>query len=428
MEDLSRSLFPPGASRHDWAIDAGIALGIFAASVMPVMAGGFYATNEITLTWVAAAVGSTCMSLSVIARRHSPLIMMAGVTLGALICFLGATGPVPALIVVPITAYAVARHVPGRRSRWVLYVGAVGAILGPIQWTFFIVPMGAVTEQFYVMGVSFLVEVFLCAGAVVTPYAIGRRLHDSQIANEQARMAVWQRQQMEIAAREHRIRSAEVDSRNQIARELHDIVAHSLSVMIVQAEGGRALARKQPEAAAESLDVIAETGREALQEMRRIVGVLRSGPDAERATYAPAPSLTDVPDLVRRTTPRATLVVHGSVPEVSPTVGLTVYRVVQEALTNFLKHAGPDATAQVEVTYSHARVEVTVSDNGLGAVAGSDGRGFGLRGMAERVQAMGGWLEAGPHAAGGFEVKASLPYQQRHAGMRQTVPGREGGR
>ncbi|WP_051208251.1 sensor histidine kinase [Propionicicella superfundia] len=422
MQDLSRSLFPPGASRHDWAIDGGMALGMMSFTVLPFVIGIGMGMSD-PLRDIAMLVGSTLMAVSVVARRHAPLLMMAGVIAGGIVMLIGSTGPLPALLAVPLTAYAVARRVPGRISRTVLYAGGVGSIAGPLQWVLF-------SGWFYPgsdwpsVSTYLLILAFLCFGAVVTPYAIGRRLHDSEAANAQARMAVWQRQQLEIAEREQRIRSAEVNARNQIARELHDIVAHSLSVMIVQAEGGRALARKHPEAAAESLDVIAETGREALQEMRRIVGVLRSGPEAEPAAFAPAPGLADLPELVRRTTDRATLDVRGQVPDLPPALGLTVYRIVQEALTNFLKHAGPQATARVLVMFTPGRVDLDVSDNGLGAAAGSDGRGHGLRGMAERVQAMGGRLLAEPHPEGGFRVRATLPYQMRQPSVRQNVPAR----
>jgi signal transduction histidine kinase len=417
MQDLSRALFPPGATRHDWVIDGVLAGALMLFTVVPVaLTQGLYAGRPLSV--LGSVLGSTLMAMAMVARRHSPLLAMAVVFTGGVAMLIGNTEPQPSLIAVPIVSYAVARYVPGKVARLVLYLGALGAIAGPLEWVY---------GRWDSAGVSgtttyLVILSFLCFGAVITPYAVGRRLHDSEIASAQTRLAVWERQQFEIAEREQRIRSAEINARNQIARELHDIVAHSLSVIIVQAEGGRALARKHPEAAADSLDVIAETGREALQEMRRIVGVLRSGPEAEAPAFAPAPGIADLGDLVRRTTDRATLSILGPVPQLPPALGLTVYRIVQEALTNFLKHAGPHAEAHVTVAFTPGRVDLDVSDNGLGASAESDGQGHGLRGMAERVQAMGGRLLAEPHPEGGFRVRATLPYQVRPAPVRQNVP------
>jgi signal transduction histidine kinase len=192
---------------------------------------------------------------------------------------------------------------------------------------------------------------------------------------------------------------------------LHDIVAHSLSVMIVQAIGGKAAAKKRPEAAIEALDTIAETGREALTEMRQILNVLRSDPDSPNATeYAPAPSLTEISDLVARTSNRVTLSVHGDPPKMSPALQLTIYRIVQEGLTNFLKHAGAEATAAVSISYGVGQIRVEINDNGLGATVTTNNPGHGLRGMYERVAAMGGQLSAYPKPEGGFRVLAVLPF------------------
>lgn len=425
VEDLNRSLFPEGATAHDWVIDGALTGVLATFTVLPVLGLGVF--QGMSLREAAAMVGSIVMVFSLIGRRHSPLLSMLGVTAGGLIMLAGDTGPLPALLAIPIVAYAVARYVPGKISRSVIYIGFVASILGPVQWTR--TELFGTYADWRSMVFSTTIPLFICFGVVLTPYAIGRRLYDSQLADSRAKQGAWQRQQLEIAEREQRIRSAEINARNQIARELHDIVAHSLSVMIVQAEGGRALARKQPEAAAESLDVIAETGREALQEMRRIVGVLRSGPEAEPPAFAPAPGLQDLPDLVRRTGDRAHLEIHGSVPDVPPALGLTAYRIVQEALTNVLKHAGPDAQAQVLVSYSLGRIDVDITDNGVGADSQGDGMGHGLRGMAERVHAMGGRLQAAPHPEGGFRVRATLPYQVRQPLVRQTVPqpNRSGG-
>lgn len=409
-------LFPPGATKHDWLIDVSMTLALIVVTVLPyVMTGpttmwdGSYDVN----VWLVTIVSSMLMVGVLVLRRHAPFIAMAGITIGGLLQLLVFSGPTGALVAIPIISYTIARFIPGKAARIVLYIGIFASIAGPTQW------IGLSGGQYRVVYIIILAV--LCFGVVMTPYAMGRRVRDSADAREQQRLAAEERHQRDLAEREQRVRIAEVDTRNQIARELHDIVAHSLSVMIVQAEGGRALARKHPEAAAASLDVIAETGREALTEMRRIVGVLRTGAaDSEPVTYAPAPGLREIPDLVRRTTDRATLAIAGVVPDVPQTMGLTVYRTVQEALTNFLKHAGPDATANVAIRYLPGQIALEVADNGLGTAAPSDGMGNGLRGMEERVAAMGGSAYAGPHPEGGFVVRANLPYQARPPAMRQT--------
>lgn len=410
------TLFPPGATKHDWPIDIGITVALMGLTVLPYVLAGPDSNWDGSLDtgrWFAILGSSTLMIGVLVIRRHSPLLAMAGITIGGLMQLAAATGPTGALVSIPIVSYAVARFVPGRTARVVLYIGLFASIAGPVQW---IGLAGGPVRLVYIIIIA-----VLCFGVVMTPYAMGRRVRESADAREQQRRAAEERLQRDLAEREQRLRMAEVNVRNQIARELHDIVAHSLSVMIVQAEGGRALARKQPEAAAESLDVIAETGREALTEMRRIVGVLRSGGgDPEPVTYAPAPGLREIPELVRRTTNRAHLTISGVVPEVPQTMGLTAYRTVQEALTNFLKHAGPDATATVAIKYLPGRILLEIADNGIGAAAPSDGMGNGLKGMAERVQAMGGSAFAGAHPEGGFVVRAVLPYQTRPVAMRQN--------
>jgi signal transduction histidine kinase len=248
----------------------------------------------------------------------------------------------------------------------------------------------------------------VCAGLVLTPYAVGRRLRESALIDSQQRIVKAQRYRAILAEREQQARVAEERTRNEIARELHDIVAHSLSVMIVQAEGGKALATKKPEKAPEVLETIAETGREALLEMRRIVGVLRQDTDAE---FSPSPSLAEIPDLVDKSGVKVELKVTGEEPVVSQALGLVIYRVVQEALTNVLKHAGPSAHATVTLAYSPTAIYVEILDDGYGAAVQGDGRGHGLQGMRERVTSMGGQLSAGPRKEGGFRVMAKLPVQ-----------------
>jgi len=393
-------LFPPGATRHDWVLDAMMAFGLGLLTIFPY---GIRGVDHITAG--AQLLTASLMIGSLVLRRHSPLLALAGVTVAGLGQVVVSDTPMATLVAVPIVAYSVARWIPGHEARVTLAVGAVGAVLGPLRWL--------VTDPAYVSVkdlVGLALYSFVCMALVVTPYAVGRRVRESSEAHLGRVAAAEERYRTMVAEREQLTRLAESRTRNQIASELHDIVAHSLSVMIVQAEGGRALAAKKPEAATEALTTIAETGREALMEMRRILGVLRD-PNSGAADFAPAPRLEDIPDLVARTSDRAQLSIQGRPPmRPSPALELTVYRVVQEALTNFLKHAGPEATAMVTVTYGSTEIVVDVLDNGAGATAGvPETPGHGLRGMSERVASMGGRLHARPRPGGGFQVTAVLP-------------------
>ncbi|WP_130866897.1 sensor histidine kinase [Acidipropionibacterium timonense] len=393
---------PVDSERAMWT-DLTIVLLLAVAAVVPYLAA---VVQQPSTEYIAALVSSLVMVLALLVRRDHPMVMLALVGLGGLLQFVFVPFPVLSMLAVPIASYSVARWVDGRRSRLVLWVGAVGAVLGPTRWK------PTLTADYDPTSgtpwVLWFLAMTVCAGLVLTPYAVGRRLRESALIESQQRIAKAQRFRSILAEREQAARVAEERTRNDIARELHDIVAHSLSVMIVQAEGGKALAAKKPEAAAQVLDTIADTGRDALVEMRRIVGVLRQDP-AARAEYAPSPGLADIPDLVERSGQRVSLEVSGTRPEVSQTTGLTAYRVVQEGLTNVLKHAGPTAHAVVRVSYEPHSITLRVDDDGFGDAVKGDGRGHGLQGMRERVTSMGGTLEVGPREEGGFSVRAVLP-------------------
>ena len=198
--------------------------------------------------------------------------------------------------------------------------------------------------------------------------------------------------------------------RARIAREMHDVVAHTLSVVVAQADGGRFAAATDPDAALRTLETIAEVSRSALTEMRALLGVLRDS-DGE-AAMGPQPSLDDIPTLVatmRDGGLNVSFVTTGTPRPLPIGAGLTIYRVAQEGLTNVLKHAGPAPTAYVQLAWEAADVSLTVSDDGRGAAARGDGSGTGIVGMRERVTLFGGTLSAGPRAGGGFLVRARLP-------------------
>ena len=217
--------------------------------------------------------------------------------------------------------------------------------------------------------------------------------------------------------RDHRETEAAVaDERARIARELHDVVAHSVSVMTVQAGAARMLLNTDPRRAVAPLLAVEETGRQALAELRRLLGILRT--NEGETGVVPQPGIGDLPGLVesvREAGLRVELVEDGEVRPMTPGLGLTAYRIVQEALTNTLKHAGAEH-AVVTMTYGAEQLGIEVRDDGRGAhlAAGQGGPGgHGLAGMRERAAVYGGVLEAGPESGGGgFCVRASLPIER----------------
>jgi signal transduction histidine kinase len=226
---------------------------------------------------------------------------------------------------------------------------------------------------------------------------------------EQAREADERATRLE-REREERARAAVAEERARIARELHDVVGHSVSVMTVQAAGVRRLLRPEQAREREALLVVEQAGREALAEMRRLVGVLRRPEEAP--ALAPQPSLQHVERLVEQAREAGLPVelrIEGEAKQLPPGIDLTAYRLVQEGLTNAIKHAGA-SQAEVVVRYGEGDVELLVSDDGRGVSDGSSaGGGHGLVGMRERVAVYDGELEAGPRAKGGYALRVRLP-------------------
>ena len=202
--------------------------------------------------------------------------------------------------------------------------------------------------------------------------------------------------------------------RNRIAREMHDIVAHSLSVMIAQADGGRYIAEQDAKKAQETFDTIAETGRATLGDMRRLLGVLRPNvKNVDRSiTHSPQPDQNDIEPLVsqmRASGMDVSYVKLGQARNLPPGTSLIIYRICQESLTNVLKHAGPQPQVTVLFSWHCDHVTLKVDDDGRGASAISDNEGQGLIGMKERAAIFGGTLTAGPRPGGGFRVLLELP-------------------
>ena len=201
--------------------------------------------------------------------------------------------------------------------------------------------------------------------------------------------------------------------RARIARELHDVVSHAISVTVLQARGGRAMVGRDEEAVRRALDAIEQTNTAALSDMRRLLAVLRdTDSEAGDGRAAPQPSLANLERLVEQVRQAGLpieLSIVGEPGPVPPGVDLSAYRIVQESLTNVMKHSGEGATATVTIAYSADDLRVTVADDGRGATA-PNGNGHGLAGIRERVAVVGGTVVAEPVPAGGFEVRARLPY------------------
>ncbi len=255
------------------------------------------------------------------------------------------------------------------------------------------------------------------------PLAAAWFVGDSVAARRRYLAGLAEQAERERAGEAERARQQVREERVRIAHELHDVVAHTLAVITVQAGVGRRLAAKRPEEASTALESIETIGRTAQEELRVVLGLLREE-EAGAAVLAPAPRLADLCELVENVRASGTPVelrMSGTDQRLSPALELSIYRVVQEALTNVVKHA-PGACAAVDLTVSAQDVRIEVADDGgpsagSAAAPGQDGRqairgtGHGIVGMRERIGAFGGWLVAEPLAVDGFRVLAEVPVE-----------------
>ena len=265
------------------------------------------------------------------------------------------------------------------------------------------------------MAIGFLAQDVDPAQSVVLPFVVvvpswllgdivrTRRLDDLALADDAARAARDQ---------EQRVLAAVTDERRRMARELHDVVAHGVSVMLIQAGAARQVIRTSPDQAEEALLTVEATGREAMAELRRLLGVLND--DGEATSVAPQPGLGQRGarvDRVREAGLPADLTIDGAPGSLPASLDTTIYRIVQEALTNALRYARRAATL-VRVTFDETQVRVEILDDGPSPTGdASEGSGRGLIGMRQRAEQAGGRLEAGPRLGGGYAVRAWLPLE-----------------
>jgi signal transduction histidine kinase len=365
-------------AEQPYARDALLAIALAGLVVWEILFSDVVPSATILLLGFAA-------TLPLAVRRRAPLVTVT-IVIAAL---LGISAldvdqePQTTLLAMLLATYSVGAHTPSPTA----FAGAAVALVGAFAME---------PGDFIVLGP--LLGATWGVGRLVRAY----RLQAARLAEL---TAILEREQAENA------RLAIAEERGRIARELHDVVAHSVSVMVVQAGAERLALGGERRATREVLEAIERTGREALAEMRRLVGVLRRSD--EEPDLSPQPSLARLDALVehvRQAGLPVDLTVEGRPVELAPGVDVSAFRIVQEALTNSLKHAGP-ARATVTVRYGDRSLEIEVADDGAGGSA-PNGDGHGLVGMRERIALYDGDLDAGPTPNGGFAVRARLPLER----------------
>jgi signal transduction histidine kinase len=364
--------------RHPFAGDHLIAAATGLLVVAELLSGRLLSYDTPVAPTPAEAVLSLALVAPLAFGPRAPVAVFAAVMAGCLVQLVVTEHVLLADLAPLVAVYYLIVHGPSRLAP----IGLGVALLGGI----------AMSARASFPGV---LDGFVVGTAVVTAWVLVAALLGDRRLSRRARLAaleIERDQQAEIGAARERAR---------IARELHDVVAHSLAVMVAQADGGRYAAPDDPAAARRALAQIAETGRDALAQMRRLLGVLRAGEQSG-----------DLAALVRRLAGAGLpveLELEGRARELPAEVRLCVHRVAQEALTNVLKHANSPQRVDVVLRYLDSEVELSVRDDGCGPAAGADGQGHGLAGMRERVALHSGTLHAGPRAGGGYEVRARVP-------------------
>jgi signal transduction histidine kinase len=407
-------------ARASWLFDIALAGVVTAVSLGASIAeenpsGHVSHTTESQLRWINTHQPGAAYALVVIAglslmfRRVRPLSVLTATV--ALVAAYAAAGYVPggALCIVYVALFTVATIV----SRPVVVGAAVVSI------TVLFVATGLGNPFGWLGGTNTVMVACAVAAAAIGSAVAGRR---------QVFVAMRERAERAERDREEEARRRVDAERLRIARELHDVVAHSMSMINIQAGVAAHVLDTQPEQAAKALAAIKEASREGLQELRAILNVLRRVDEAE-SDRVPAPRMAQLEALAAATTQAGLpteLAVSSEVAGMSPAMELAVYRIVQESLTNVLRHAGPDVRAKVDVSVGAQSVIVTVEDDGRGpaTLEFHDGSGTGIAGMRERTAAFGGTLEAGPRPGGGWRVRAEMPLSPADTTSDRSPAGR----
>ncbi|HET7386053.1 MAG TPA: histidine kinase [Nocardioidaceae bacterium] len=372
-------------TRRSWAFDAAIALVVAALGVLEAV-GGIDATHRQGPVWAQAALYVVTGGLLAV-RRLNPIGVLTAILAVSTAEFAVFGSPEGQGVALPgiIAAYTIGRRVERRRSWW----GLVLVVLLWLSWAG-LDPMNDHLEE------RLLTLVWLSPWVI--GWLVGALVRATRQTTEQRRQV-----------REQKASRAVAEERNRIARELHDVIGHSVSVMTVQASAVRRRLSPDQVVERQALETVEAVGREALTEMRHMVGVLRH--DGDTSDREPPPGLGQLDRLVEKFRAAGLPVemrMAGPAQPLPPGLDLTAYRLVQEGLTNTLRHAPTPVRAEVTVTYDPGRLELAVRDDGAPSTAPGEA-GHGLLGMRERVMVYGGDLVARPRTGGGFELVATLP-------------------
>ncbi len=371
--------------RHPRLVDGVLAVVLGIPALASALAARQYALVPVTLALV----------IPLVFRRDHPVAAFAvAVAVGGLQVLLDIHVTMIDVVIV-FLLYTLAAYRPRRASVTGLAICLIGSAAAVARWA----PPYLILAHWIVLGsVSF-------AGSSLIAWVLGdsvryRRGYYASLEDRAARLERERDAQAQIAAAAERAR---------IARELHDVIAHNVSVMVVQADGASYALDSSPERARQALGAIASTGRQALAEMRRMLGVLRS--DDGETGVVPLPGIGQLGELLEQTRASGLAVsftVQGVPGPLPGGLALAAYRIVQESLTNTRKHGGPRASAQVLLRYCEDELTLQITDDGHG-VTHEDGAGHGLTGMRERVSLYNGTLHTGPLPGGGYQVTARLP-------------------
>ncbi|MGZ6884895.1 MAG: sensor histidine kinase [Acidimicrobiia bacterium] len=356
---------------------------------------GLLTTHSTTIDYRPADAFSVVLALACslpyyVRRRAPATVLSINVVALCVMAIIGYPANVQSQMIL-VGIYTVGAHSTGR-----------GRVLGPLA-----VGLGLTTVAIAGIPDATTANLLFSGAVYAGGFLFGSTVRNRRLYNNEleARTVALERERDEEAKR------ALSEERLRIAQELHDVVAHSMGVIAVQAGVGAHVIDQDPAEAKRSLEAIAGTSRSTLREIRRILGVLR---DDGAAAYQPAPGLADLDHLVADFDVAGLPVevaVDGTPTELPAGVDLTAYRIVQEALTNVLKHAGP-ARAAVTIAYRPGSIALRITDDGRGVNGRASDGGHGLLGMRERVGVYGGSLTAGPQPGGGFRVLAELPYEE----------------